>query len=141
MDIYWINGKFCIVLIQLSTSISGHFSLHLFVFFSHTELIQSQGIYGNMLYLPLRFRHDPFICAKDTGYNPTWCKTWGHGKLWTLQINTLLDIHVRYCQQKSNGILKNLLYHWDGMDNTGLSKKIPFLIQLIESIHLVLSYH
>ena len=43
-----------------------------------------------MLYLPLRFRPDPFIRVEVTGHNSTGCKSWCCGKLQTLQIIKLL---------------------------------------------------
>ena len=43
-----------------------------------------------MLYLPLRFRPDPFIRVELTGHNLTQCKSYGCGKLWTPQITKLL---------------------------------------------------
>ena len=47
-----------------------------------------------MLYLPLRFHHDPFIRVEVTGHNSTQCKSWGCGKLRTLQITELLAFHL-----------------------------------------------
>ena len=43
-----------------------------------------------MLYVPLKFRPDPFIRVEVVGHNSTQCKSWGCGKLRTLQITELL---------------------------------------------------
>ena len=47
-----------------------------------------------MLYLPLRFHQDPLIRVEVTGHNSTQCKSWGCGKLRTLQISELLALHL-----------------------------------------------
>ena len=47
-----------------------------------------------MLYLPLRFHQDPFICVEVTGHNSTQCKSWGCCKLRTLQITELLTPYL-----------------------------------------------
>ena len=47
-----------------------------------------------MLYLPLRFPPDPYIRVEVTGHNSTQCKSWGCGKLLTLQITKLLAPYV-----------------------------------------------
>ena len=64
---------------MINVAISQHFSLNLFLGWKYVVQLQSEGY--PMLYLPLKFCQDSFICGEVTGHNSTHCKPWDYNEL------------------------------------------------------------